>query len=142
MCWLDVSDLLTGPDGFPLAADDPLRVAHESLNGFIIEDAAREEAHAKPDDRRWKKLPKSLAIEHVEAILRRLTWLREHDRELRAAHVDRLRLVRLLRVLYTVKLPCTERDFRAFLDLTGPLLDAIAPSGLSNMSSSTCAAAI
>ena len=129
MCWLDVDGLSTGPDGFPIAADDPLRAAHESLSGFLIEDAAREEAHAKPDDRRWKKLPKPLAIEHVEAILRRLTWLLEHDRELPAAHVDRLRLVRLLRVLYTVKLPCTERDLRALLDLTGPLLDAIAPFG-------------
>ena len=119
----------SGPDGFPIAAGDPLRAAHESLGDFLVEEAAREAAGAKPDDRRWKKLPKRQAIDHLEAILRRLTWLREHDTELQNAHVDRLRLVRLLRVLYSMKLPCTERDLCALLDLTAPLLVAISPEG-------------
>jgi hypothetical protein len=119
----------SGPDGFPIVAADPLGAAHESLNGFLVEEAAREAAGAKPDDRRWKKLPKRQAIDHLEAILRRLTWLREHDRGLQHAHVDRLRLVRLLRVLYSMKLPCTERDLCTLLDLTAPLLVAISPEG-------------
>ncbi len=129
MSYAVVSDAVTGPDGFPLAADDPLRVTHESLNGFLAAEAAREATHARPDDTGWKKLPKRAAIDHLEAILQRLTWLRRHDRELAHAHADRLRLIRLLRVLYTMKLPCTERDLCTLLELTAPLLSIMSPEG-------------
>ena len=78
---------------------------------------------------RWKKLPKRQIIDLIEAILRRYAWLREHDTEVVDAHVARLKLVKLLRFLYTKKLPCTEADLRMMLDLTVPLLDYIAPDG-------------
>ena len=132
-----MSDAVTGPDGFPVAADDPLRVTHESLNGFLVAEAAREATPARPDDTRWKKLPKRAAIDHLEAILRRLVWLRRHDTELSHAHVDRLRLIRLLGVLYTMKLPCTERDLCTLLDLTAPLLPIMSPEGPVEYRSST-----
>ena len=81
------------------------------------------------DPKALKKLPKREAIDLVEALLRRLAWLDQHDSELANAHVDRLQLVQLLRVLYTMKLPCTERDLRMMLDLTLPLLHRINPHG-------------
>jgi hypothetical protein len=81
------------------------------------------------DAKAVKKLPKREAIDLVETILRRLAWLDQHDSELADAHVDRLQLVRLLRILYTIKLPCTERDLRMMLDLTVPLLHRINPHG-------------
>ena len=124
-----MSDASTAPDGFPIAADDPLRATHASLSGFLIEEAAREAAGGRPDDTKWKKLPKRAAIDHLEAILRRLVWLRRHDTELAHAHIDRLRLIRLLRVLYTMKLPCSERDLCTLLDLTAPLLPIMSPEG-------------
>jgi hypothetical protein len=77
---------------------------------------------------KWK-LPKRQAIDLIETILRRVTWLYQHDEQLTNAHVERLKLLKLLRVLYTRKLPCTEADLRMMLDLTVPLLDAIAPDG-------------
>lgn len=78
---------------------------------------------------KWKKLPKREVIDLIIATLRRYAWLREHDAEVADAHVKRLRLVQLLHVLYTKKLPCTEADLRMMLDLTVPLLDYIAPDG-------------
>lgn len=78
---------------------------------------------------KWKKLPKRQIIDLIEAILRRYSWLQEHDAELRDAHVARLKLIKLLRVFYTKKLPCSELDLRMMLDLTVPLLDHIAPDG-------------
>jgi hypothetical protein len=124
-----VSTFSNGPDGFPIARDDRLRLAHESLSEFLAAEAGCEASHARSDDRRWKKLPKRSAIHHLEAILRRVRWLHEHDAQLPAAHVDRLRLIRLLRILYALKLPCTENDLCTLLDLTAPLLGAIAPNG-------------
>jgi hypothetical protein len=79
---------------------------------------------------KYKKLQKRQIIELIELILRRYTWLREHDAELPDAHVARLKLAKLLPVLYsTQKLPCTEADLRAILDLTTPLLKYIPPHG-------------
>ena len=79
---------------------------------------------------KYKKLPKRQIIELIEMILRRYIWLREHDAELPDAHVARLKLVKLLPVLYsTRKLPCTETDLRMMLDLTTPLLNYIPPDG-------------
>lgn len=110
-------------------SDDAQRAIGESLDAFLVEDAAREAAGARIDDARWKKLPKRAAIDHLEAILRRLAWLRQYDAELAHAHLDRLRLIRLLRVFYTMKLPCTERDLCTLLDLTAPLLPIMSPEG-------------
>jgi hypothetical protein len=81
------------------------------------------------DAKALKKLPKRDAIGLVEAVLRRLAWLDQHDAELTNAHVDRLQLVQLLRILYTIKLPCAEADLRMMLDLTVPLLHRINPHG-------------
>src|SRR5262245_52547459 len=81
------------------------------------------------DAKALKKLPKREAIDLVEAVLRRLAWFDQHDSDLANAHVDRLQLVQLLRNLYTIKLPCTERDLRMMLDLTVPLLHRINPHG-------------
>jgi len=65
----------------------------------------------------------------IEALLQRLNWLVEHDSELRDAHFSRLKLIKLLRQLYTRKLPCNETDLRMMLDLTVPLLNHVAPDG-------------
>ena len=79
---------------------------------------------------KYKKLPKRQVIELIELILRRYAWLREHDAELPDAHVARLKLARLLPVLYSVKkLPCTEADLRMMFDLSTPLLNYIPPDG-------------
>lgn len=77
----------------------------------------------------FKKLPKRDGIDLIEAVLHRLNWLYEHDAELVDGHLKRLKLIKLLRVLYTRKLPCTEPDLRMMLDLTVPLLNVIAPDG-------------
>ena len=83
-----------------------------------------------PDLSKWKKLPKPQIIDLIEAILKRLNWLYAHDAELSHAHVARIKLVKLLRVLYsTKKLPCTETYLRMMLDLSVPLLDRIEPDG-------------
>jgi len=118
-----------GPDGFPLRTDDPLAEAHACLNAYLQAEAQREAARTPLDAKTWKKTPKRLSIDLIQAILIRLAWLDQHDAELAAAHVDRLRLVQLLRILYTIKLPCAERDLRAMLALTTPLLGRIAPYG-------------
>ena len=77
----------------------------------------------------WRKLAKRNFADYVQAVLRRLAWLDEHDAELVNAHLARLRLTTLLRVLYSIKVPYTEPDLRALLDLTVPLLGRIAPYG-------------
>jgi hypothetical protein len=62
-------------------------------------------------------------------VLLRLAWLDQHDAELENAHLSRIRLTTLLRMLYSIKAPCTEPDLRRLLDLTVPLLGRIAPYG-------------
>jgi hypothetical protein len=84
----------------------------------------------KPDLVSFKKMPKRQIIDLIGAILKRYAWLREHDNEVGDAHVKRMKLVHLLRTLYTVKkLPFSESDLRMIVDLTVPLLDYIAPDG-------------
>ena len=124
-----MNDSLPGPDGFPLSPSDRLHAAQLLLNEYLTTEVVHDPERFSPDPTRWKKLPKRQAIDLIEAVLRRLIWLREHDSELPKAHLSRLQLVRLLRVLYKRKLPCTETDLRMMLDLTVPLLDAIAPDG-------------
>lgn len=118
---------LQGPDGFPSSPSDRLQSAHRLLNEYLLEEVHDFERFVP--DPKWKKVPKRQAIDLIEAILRRLSWLDEHDRELREAHLARLKLIRLLRVLYTRKLPCTETELRMMLDLTVPLFEMLAPDG-------------
>ena len=123
-----MNQLLPGPDGFLPTPGDRLNDAHRLLDEFLSEEVQDLERFV-PDPVKWKKIPKRQALDVIEAILRRLSWLREHDRELPNAHVARIKLMRLLRVLYTRKLPCTDPDLRMMLDLTVPLLETIAPDG-------------
>ncbi len=118
-----------GPDGFPIARTDRLYPIHVALNEYVLTAAQQERSGAPVDLAGWKKLPKGQILDHVEAVLRRVGWLYQHDRELHSAHLARQQLIRLLRVFYTVKLPCTEPDLRTMLDLTAPLLEHIAPDG-------------
>lgn len=101
---------LQGPDGFPSWPADRLHNAHLLLNEYLLEEVRDFEPFVP--DPKWKKVPKREAIDLIEAVLRRLSWLLEHDSELRDAHLARLKLIPLLRVLYTRKLPCTEADLR------------------------------
>jgi hypothetical protein len=122
------SDHLTGPDGFPLSASDRLHDAHLLLNEYLTEVVYDFERYT-PDPKQWKKLSKRQAIDVIEAALRRFNWLVEHDAELTDAHVSRLKLGRLLPVLYSRKLPFSETELVAVLDLTVPLFEFIAPDG-------------
>ena len=102
----------------------------ELLDQYLAETPNRRDWDDSRDLSKWKKLKKRQIIDLIEAILKRYAWLREHDTELRDAHLQRLKLVDLLRTLHTVKkLPCTEADLRMMLDLTTPLLDYIEPDG-------------
>jgi hypothetical protein len=120
---------MPGPDEFPLSRSDRLFAAHLLLNEYLTAEDPNVSDLTSPDLTRWKRLPRRQIIDLIEALLSRLTWLREHDADLKNAHVARLLFVRMLRVLYTRKLPCAEPDLRMMLDLTTPLLDAIAPDG-------------
>jgi hypothetical protein len=104
--------------------------ANDLLEQYLAETPNLRDWDDSPDLSKWKKLPKRQIIDLIEAILKRYTWLREHDNEIGDAHVQRIKLVHLLRVLYTTKkLPCTEADLRMMLDLTAPLFEYIAPDG-------------
>ena len=118
-----------GADGFSFSASDKLSASHLLLEERLT-DGLSVDVDARIDLSKWKKVPpKALVPELIEAILRRLIWLREHDAELRQGHIARIKLVQLLRVLYTRKFPCTESQLRTMLDLTVPLLNEIAPDG-------------
>ena len=119
---------LPGPDGFLLAPDDPLHAAHIRLNDYLL--AEEQRPSDQPFDVAvWRRVPGRLMAGQIAAVLRRLAWLDQHDAELTNAHLARRRLRELLRVLYTLKVLCTEPELRALLDLTTPLLGRIAPYG-------------
>ena len=100
------------------------------LDQILAEIPNRSEWGDSPDLSKWKKLKKRQIIDLIEASLKRYIWLREHDAEIPDAHLQRLKLVDLLRALHTVKkLPYTEADLRRMLDLTTPLLNHIPPDG-------------
>ena len=122
-----MDDTLTGPDNFPLTQSDPLFNSHQQLNEFLSIQSKDLERFVP--DPKWKKLPKRQTIDLIQAVLVRFTWLRENDAKLTDAHLARLKLIKLLRLLYKRKLPCTAADLRTMLDLTVPLLDSIAPDG-------------
>ncbi|HSB27395.1 MAG TPA: hypothetical protein VLE19_06065 [Pyrinomonadaceae bacterium] len=118
---------LRGLDGFPFSESDSLAAEHLLLNDYLSHEVTDFERFSP--DPKWKKLPKRQTIDLIEAVLRRINWLVAHDADLRDAHLSRLKLIKLLRLLYTRKLPCTESDLRSMLDLTVPLLEHIAPDG-------------
>jgi hypothetical protein len=119
---------IPGPDGFLISPSDPLRAAHLRLNDYLL--AEEQRSPSTPFDAAvWRKLAKRNFAGQVRAVLERLAWLDEHDVELENAHLARLRLGTLLRVLYSIKAPYTEPELRALLDWTVPLLGRIAPYG-------------
>jgi len=117
-----------GPDGFLFSSTDPLRVEHLRVSEYLLSEERRP-SNAPFDMAPWRKLPRHNLADHIEAVLRRLAWLHEHDAELDTAHLARLRLSALLRALYTIKASLTEPQLRTLLDLTAPLLGAIEPFG-------------
>jgi len=117
-----------GPDGFLLSPDDPLRAEHLRLNDYLLGEEQRS-TQAPFDVAIWRKLAKRGLAGQIQAVLRRLAWLDAHDGELENAHLARMRLTTLLRVLYSIKAPYTEPELRALLNLTAPLLGRIAPYG-------------
>jgi hypothetical protein len=62
-------------------------------------------------------------------LLKRITWLVEHDLELQEAHKSRIRLRGLLRVVYSVRADFTAEELVAVIDATTVLLGHIAPYG-------------
>ena len=120
---------LPGPDGFLLAPDDPLRAAHLRLNDFLVAEEQRNPASAPIDASAWRRLPKRELAEITLAVLRRLWWLTQHDAELDSAHLSRIRLVTLLRILYRIKAQFLEPELVAIIDATTPLLARISPYG-------------
>jgi len=120
---------IPGPDGFLLSPNDPLHAAHVRLNDYLLAEEQRNPTFIPFDVAIWRKLPKRQLVDQIRAVLERLAWLDQHDAELENAHLARLRLATLLRVLYRNKIPYTELDLRILLDLTTPLLGRIAPFG-------------
>ena len=118
---------IEGLDGFTFQQADRLAPLYLLLNEYIAEPVTDFERFVP--DQKWKKLPKRQTVDLIEAVLRRIAWLIENDSDLRDAHFSRLKLIKLLRQLYTRKLPCNESDLRMMLDLTVLLLDHIAPDG-------------
>ena len=90
---------LPGPDGFLLSPDDPLHAAQLRLSDYLFAEEQRSPG-APFDVAIWRKLPKRLVPDQVAAVLLRLAWLDQHDAELEDAHLARMRLTTLLRVLY------------------------------------------
>jgi hypothetical protein len=117
-----------GPDGFLLSPEDPLRAEHLRLDEYLLAEEQRS-PQTPFDVAIWRKLAKRHFADQIQAVLRRLAWLDAHDAELENAHLARMRLTTLLRVLYSIKAPYTEPELRALLDLTAPLLGRIAPYG-------------
>src|SRR6185369_2735490 len=95
---------LPGPDGFSVLQQDRLHDAQLLLNEYLTTEEMHDLERFSPDPK-WKKFSKRQTIDLIEAALRRLTWLHEHDAELKDGHLSRLRLVKLLRSFYTKKLP-------------------------------------
>jgi len=120
---------IPGPDGFLLAPDDPLHGAHLRINDYLLGEEQRNPALTPFNVAVWRKLPKRDIVLQIQAVLLRLAWLDQHDSELENAHLARIRLATLLRVLYGIKAAYTEPDLRLLLQLTTPLLGRIAPYG-------------
>jgi hypothetical protein len=118
---------IPGPDGFLISPDDPLRAAHLRLNDYLFSEEGRNTATTPFNVAPWRKLPKRELPGQTLSVLKRMRWLDEHDSELKDAHLARIRLVTLLRVLYKIKAPYTETDLIALLDDTSALLGRISP---------------
>lgn len=116
------------PDGFLLAEDDPLRLAHLRLNDFLISEEQRRSTTGF-DLASWRNLPKRELPRQTLAVLQRIRWLQEHDTELERAHRSRIYLRSLLRVLYSIKAEFTQGELVTNIDATTPLLGSISPYG-------------
>lgn len=57
------------PDGFLLTPRDPLRVAHERINDFLIAEEQRNAAKVAFDVSPWRKLPKRELPQQTVAVL-------------------------------------------------------------------------
>jgi len=99
------------------------------LNDYLFAEEGRNTATTPFDVALWRKLPKRELAGQTLSVLKRLRWLNEHDAELKNAHMARIRLVTLLRVLYKIKAPYTEPDLTTLLDETSVLLGRISPEG-------------
>jgi hypothetical protein len=119
---------LPGPDGFLLESDDPLRTDHLRLNDFLVAEEQRDSAF-EIDAGAWRKLPKPEVPHLTLAVLHRLLWLHQNDAELDTAHLSRIRLSKLLRVLHDIKAEFTEPELIGIIEATRPLLGRIAPYG-------------
>ena len=117
-----------GPDGFLFSLNDPLRAEHLRVNEYLLAEENRP-SNAPFETAPWRKLPKHRLADYIQAVLRRVAWLHEHNAELEHAHLARLRLRALVRVLYSIKAPVTEAQLRTLLDLTTPLLGRMEPFG-------------
>src|SRR5437764_12136402 len=93
---------IPGPDGFLLSPGDPLRAAHLRLNDYLLAEEQRPST-IPFNVAIWRKVPKRDFASQIQAVLLRLAWLDQHDAELDPAHLSRLRLTTLLRVLYSIK---------------------------------------
>ena len=71
---------LPGPDGFLLSSADPLRTAHLLLNDYLLAEEQRP-TNVPFDVAVWRKLPKPEVAAQIQAVLRRLAWLDQHDAE-------------------------------------------------------------
>jgi hypothetical protein len=118
---------IPGPDGFLTSRGDPHYAAHLRLNDYLHSEEKRAGTVTPFDVGVWKRVPKRQLAGQVEAVLRRIAWLYEHDSELDNGHLARTRLRTLLHVLYGMKIPFTEPELRTALALTVPLLGRMAP---------------
>jgi hypothetical protein len=115
---------IPGPDGFLTSRDDPHYAAHLRLNDYLHTEEKRAGTLTPFDVGVWRRIPKKQIAGQVEAVLRPIVWLYEHDSELDNGHLAPTRLTTLLRVLYTMKIPFTEPGLRAALELTVPQSDS------------------
>jgi hypothetical protein len=69
-----------GPDGFLLSPDDPLRAEHLRLNDYLLGEEQRS-PQTPFDVAIWRKLAKRHFADQIQAMLRRLVWLDQHDAE-------------------------------------------------------------
>lgn len=123
-----MAPLVPGPDGFLLTSDDPLRAEQRRLDDYLSAEETRS-ATTPFDLRPWRALPKTDLPNQILAVLQRIAWLDAHDTEMDNAHLARIRLGSLLRVLHSLKVRYAEVQLRALLDQTTPLLGRIAPYG-------------
>src|SRR5262245_57036941 len=118
---------LPGPDGFLISPGDPLLPEHLRLNDYLVAEEQRDAARTPFNVSPWRKIARGGLARQVEAVLQRLAWLIVHDAELETAHLARLRLATLLRILHKIKTSYSEPELCRLLDLTTVLLGRVEP---------------